>query len=290
MRAAAPRWRKSRAKVGRVDDWLMTYADMITLLLCFFVVFVPAALAVKKDDRPLPTPVFADRVPVEYKPGKIELPFPPPVEDEGSFVPNVVEKPEVAAVKAVKPEEIQEKSEESVPLALTPVPEKAAEEVLGAARKEALVEETEAEENRVQKQTDASGERLLSVEIGSGAFFDSGSASLRERGKDILRGLAGDLKGEKYKDYRITVEGHTDDEPIHTPIFPSNWELSTARASAVVQFFLAEGIPAARLRAAGYADTFPKAPNRDGEGHALPKNQAENRRVVIKLEKIEPGV
>jgi len=96
-----------------------------------------------------------------------------------------------------------------------------------------------------------------------------------------------DLKSDKLKDYQITVEGHTDDTPINTSRFPSNWELSTARASAVVHFFLDQGIPALKLRAAGYADTFPKAPNRDSNGNAIPANQTQNRRVVIKMEKID---
>jgi len=59
------------------------------------------------------------------------------------------------------------------------------------------------------------------------------------------------------------------------------------RAAAVVRFFLSQNIPPQRLRAAGYADTFSKVPNRDANGIAIPANQAQNRRVVIKLEKIE---
>jgi chemotaxis protein MotB len=54
-----------------------------------------------------------------------------------------------------------------------------------------------------------------------------------------------------------------------------------------VHFFLDQGIPAERLRAAGYADTFPKVPNRDANGNPIPANQAQNRRVVIKLEKVD---
>jgi chemotaxis protein MotB len=88
-------------------------------------------------------------------------------------------------------------------------------------------------------------------------------------------------------DYMITVEGHTDDMPIGTGQFPSNWELSTARASAVVRYLINNGIPAAKLRAVGYAQVMPKVPNRDVTGRPIPENQAQNRRVVIKLEKIE---
>jgi chemotaxis protein MotB len=131
------------------------------------------------------------------------------------------------------------------------------------------------------------GDRITTLEISSAAFFDSGSAALSTSGESILRDVTVDLKSDKLKDYEITVEGHTDDTPINTTRFPSNWELSTARASAVVHFFLDQGIPARKLRAAGYADTFPKAPNRDANGNAIPENQTQNRRVVIKMEKID---
>ena len=125
--------------------------------------------------------------------------------------------------------------------------------------------------------------------MSSAAFFDSGSATLSAAGAAILRGELDKLNSDQYEDYEITVEGHTDDTPIHTAQFPSNWELSTARAAAVVHFLLDQGIPAQKLRAAGYADTFPKLPNHDADGNPIPENQAQNRRVVIKLEKIDPA-
>jgi len=62
---------------------------------------------------------------------------------------------------------------------------------------------------------------------------------------------------------------------------------ASSRAASVVRFFLEHGIDPERLRAAGYADVFPKVPNRDSNGNAIPANQSQNRRVVIKLEKIE---
>ncbi|HKX08832.1 MAG TPA: OmpA family protein, partial [Stellaceae bacterium] len=133
------------------------------------------------------------------------------------------------------------------------------------------------------------GDRLTTVNMSSATFFPSGSATISADGQGVLADVAQRLKSDELRDYLITVEGHTDDAPISTPQFPSNWELSTARAAAVVHFFLDQGIPAQKLRAAGYADTFPKLPNRDAFGHAIPENQAQNRRVVIKLEKIDHG-
>jgi chemotaxis protein MotB len=131
------------------------------------------------------------------------------------------------------------------------------------------------------------GDRITTLEMNSATFFDSGSATLSKAGETVLQEVTVELKLDMFRDYQITVEGHTDDTPIHTSQFPSNWELSTARAAAVVHFFLEQGIPARKLRAAGYADTFPKAPNRDANGNAIPENQSQNRRVVIRLEKID---
>jgi chemotaxis protein MotB len=75
----------------------------------------------------------------------------------------------------------------------------------------------------------------------------------------------------------IMVEGHTDPVPIHGSVFPTNWELSTARASRVVRSLIAGGVPAARLSAAGYAALHPISTN------ATPDGRSRNRRVEIVL-------
>jgi chemotaxis protein MotB len=77
---------------------------------------------------------------------------------------------------------------------------------------------------------------------------------------------------KKFENYKVAVEGHTDDLPIYYR-FPSNWELSTARASRVVRYFIEKGIPPQRFKAVGYADTKPVVPNTSME------NRAQNRRV-----------
>jgi chemotaxis protein MotB len=85
----------------------------------------------------------------------------------------------------------------------------------------------------------------------------------------------------------IEVEGHTDDSPVSSEQYPSNWELSSARASNVVRYLVAKGFPAHRLRAVGLAATQPKAMNRDAAGTPIPANQDLNRRVVIRMIKGE---
>ena len=71
--------------------------------------------------------------------------------------------------------------------------------------------------------------------------------------------------------------------PIHTARFPSNWELSAGRATGVVRFFIDEGMQTHRLKAAGFAETRPKVPNRDAQGAPISENQAINRRVLIRV-------
>ena len=114
--------------------------------------------------------------------------------------------------------------------------------------------------------------RGLVMNVVSGVLFDSSSATLTTRGKALLKSLEPvfDSFGNK-----LVVEGHTDPRPIKSSVFPSNWELSTARATAVVRDLLADGIRDTRLSAAGYADTRPRASNTTEEG------MSRNRRVDI---------
>ncbi|MFA4995021.1 MAG: OmpA family protein [Bdellovibrionales bacterium] len=234
---------------SHADDWLITYADMITLLLCFFVLFLVMSIAKKQVLPPVEPPKIVAKTDVEVLPPQILLPdvfknIPPRYEDEMEE--------EVAQKQLVLPPVIEAR----------PTPQKMAK-------------------------AEPKGDRITILEIDSSAFFDRGSATLSGSGRTLLQDVVGKLKSDEFRDYQITVEGHTDDTPINTAQFPSNWELSTARASAVARFLLDQGIAATKLRASGYADTFPKVPNHDADGNVLPHNQAQNRRVVIKLEKIE---
>jgi len=123
----------------------------------------------------------------------------------------------------------------------------------------------------------------LDIELGASAFFDPGSAKFAPKALPMLQLIAHEIAPLARQDVTIDVEGHTDDTPIATEQFPSNWELSSARAANVVRFLIAQGFPPAKLRAIGIADTAPKAPNRDTTGNPIPANQNLNRRVVIKV-------
>lgn len=144
---------------------------------------------------------------------------------------------------------------------------------------EKIVKEKHLEE-QVEVSRDAKG---VVIEFASSAVFQLGKADLQPAIKGAFGQIAHEIKAKDYRSYTIEIEGHTDDTPIQTPEFPSNWELSSRRATNVVRFMIDQNVEKTRLKAAGYADIFPKVPNRDPQGHAIAANQAKNRRIVIRL-------
>ena len=126
----------------------------------------------------------------------------------------------------------------------------------------------------------------LILDLESDTFFNSGSAELKSQAIPVLRRLTSTLNATRYNIFRFEVQGHTDDDPIHTPQYPSNWELSSARASAVTRFLIQNGIDPTRLRAVGLADIQPLYPNRDAYGAAIKHNQKRNRRVRLRMDPV----
>lgn len=116
---------------------------------------------------------------------------------------------------------------------------------------------------------------LVTVRLPEKVLFPSGSAKLHKSGLVELKKVAEVLKGIQGKVFR--VGGFTDDVPIKTAVFPSNWELSTARALSVVHFFEQNGIPGTQLAATGFGKYQPTVPN------DTPEHRAQNRRIEIGL-------
>ena len=112
----------------------------------------------------------------------------------------------------------------------------------------------------------------------AGPFFESAKAELTPRMIDILQHLAPKLKELAVKDHDVIVEGHTDNLPVKggAGLYPTNWELSTARATTVVRYMIDNtNFPPTRLGATGYGEQRPEGPN-DSDA-----NRAKNRRVVF---------
>jgi chemotaxis protein MotB len=113
------------------------------------------------------------------------------------------------------------------------------------------------------------------VELSENILFDSGKSELKKEGTAALQEVAGVLASIPDREFQIA--GHTDNIPIKSAKFRSNWDLSTARAVEVLNFMVAAGMEAKRVSAAGYADQSPVA------GNDSPENKAKNRRIEITL-------
>lgn len=207
-----------------IDSWLMSYADMITLLLCFFVIFVSASEPRKDKMSALSEGMVG-------KFGSVETAT--PFQGVLRSLQAVVENHQVL--------------------------------------KDVSIEKSE---------------NTLSLEVSSLSLYKEKTADFNEKMVKVLEDVAQTLNTIQFMDFRIVVEGYTSDTPINSPYFPSNWELSSARAARIVRFFIEHGVKPERLRAVGYADTHPKVPNRDATGNAILANRQLNERVVIKVEQI----
>ena len=123
------------------------------------------------------------------------------------------------------------------------------------------------------------GDRFV---LQSELLFDTASAELGERGKQqvtklsqTLSSVAADIPSDI--EWIVRIDGHTDRRPINTKEYPSNWELSTARALAIVRYMITQGVPAKRLAATGFGEFHPLVSQRSAEAYA------KNRRIEIKL-------
>lgn len=125
-----------------------------------------------------------------------------------------------------------------------------------------------------QVEMNKEGLRITLQEQGNLPFFQSGKADITDEMIVVIDKLFPTLK-KLSNEYEIIVEGHTDNVPINTPQFASNWELSTARATSVVRYLISKGIEPSMISAIGYGEYRPVAPN------DTPQNRQKNRRVVF---------
>lgn len=229
--------RRRIARRPNHERWLVSYADFITLLFAFFVVMYSAA---QLDKR---------------RAGKLATAIQTAFQQYGSLPP--------------KPAEVGGLTYRGVPSNL-PVGNTEPDEfrLLRQRVEDALAPEIEAGDAAVR----LSNEGLV-ISLREVGFFDSGSADIRTSSLPAFDRLAAVLR-DSTSDLR--VEGHTDNVPIHNARFNSNWDLSTARATATVRLLIGKyGFDPARLAASGYAEFRPIANNDNAEGRAA------NRRVDI---------
>ena len=141
---------------------------------------------------------------------------------------------------------------------------------------DALIARTPELKDKVRTRDDAEG---LGIEFRDALLFDSGSPKLREEAQPAIAEIARLLR--ELPGRPVIIEGHTDEVPINTASFHSNWELSSQRAINVLQSLQSSGVPRERMSARAYADTRPLATAAEQD---LEKRRASNRRVLIRVE------
>jgi len=232
-------------RVG-ADRWLVSYADFTTLLLAFFM-----ALYTVSDINPAKLSAAQNSLRAAFK------------------------APEVAAGTAVEP---------LAPAAPTAEPPTAGS--LPAPRTEAIAQVRERIEKELAGAITAgqlevgADDRGLVLSLPESATFPVASADVTATAQAVIDRVATTLEP---LDVAVRIEGHTDDTPIRTVRYSSNWELSTARASAVVARFIDQRMNPRRLSAAGYGEFHPRASNATAEG------RASNRRVDVVVILEPPG-
>lgn len=118
------------------------------------------------------------------------------------------------------------------------------------------------------------------IELASVLLFEENSNVIKEENAETLAKIAQLLNSQKYQRYKVIVRAHTDSQPKEV----NNWDLSAARASAIVNRFIKLGVDKNRFEAIGMADIAPKVPNLDIYGKAIPQNCRINNRVEIDIE------
>lgn len=239
------------------ERWLVSYADFITLLFAFFVVMYSISQVNESKYR-----VLSNTLTSAFNRPELTLdPF--QVGKVAKSNPLSVIELDGASSQTEEGGEGQRNGQQ--PEAFIDISQRI-EQALGDLIKQKLVKVS-------------GNESWLEIELSSSLLFESGDARLSVRALEVLGQISAVLQRH---DNSVRVEGFTDNVPIHTRQFPSNWELSAARAATVVRLFTEEGMNPARLSAVGYGENQPVADNESSEG------RARNRRVVLKVSKQSP--
>lgn len=239
------RWHTEPVPPQEEEAWLIAYLDVMTLLLAMMVVMLAFSEPVSESFRGEKREIALDR----------QSPVAQTASDAGTTI---------------------------VPPIPLPHPTTAAQRVEGdpVDVREAPVRPSIELGDLGQGIEVTSGQGVMRFRISSEVLFASGDASLTPAGREVIDRLLPAFN--QAPDHTIVVEGHSDNIPINTPRFPSNWELSAARAAAVVRHLETRGLNPTRLRAAGLAETRPIASN------ATPQGRSQNRRVEIVMEAPDP--
>lgn len=245
--------RKREEEHGNHDRWLVSYADFITLLFAFFVVMYALSTVNEGKYR-----ILSDSMASAFR---------------NVHVNSASQITQIPAV--VTPIPLAQKQNAAVK-GQDAVKQKQREKMRNVAKEIMDVMAPLIEQGKVRVIETSRG---VTIEINDSILFSPGQALLQAPLVKAMSAIADVLVPT---DFPITIEGHTDNVPIRTAQFPSNWELSAVRATTVLRLFADAGVAAERLTAIGYADTRPVEPNLLADG------RARNRRVTILIDSAVP--
>ncbi len=251
------------------DRWLISYADFITLMFAFFVVMYSISSVSEGKYRVLSDALNqafdSNQESASLIPNPIDLPIKqsiPYEQAEGTI--------KAEAVEGIKEEILAENDEQAEELAKPGTEQDRIKKSLGEIADDIRYEVLPFIDEELISVNNT--DEAIEVEIKSQLLFPSGNARLVSKAIPVLSNLATIFSTFNNP---IQVEGFTDNQPIQTTTFPSNWELSAARAASVVHLFMRKGIDPTRMSAVGFAEFRPIADN------ATEAGRQENRRVLI---------
>jgi len=252
--------RSKRTEHSNTDRWLVSYADFITLLFAFFVVMYSISSVNEAKYK-----IFSDSLSTAFTQRLTATA--PLVQPNPTLAPSNPQKPLFINTLTSRNKVLVDKHTAQ----LGEQQRKIEERMKKLSAELGQVMSSMIRQNMVNiNQT----QRGVVVDISASTLFGTGETILQMGSLDVLHQVAAVLSKENMP---IEVEGHTDDIPIATEQFPSNWELSSARASSVVRLLVDSGVPAKQMSVVGLASNQPLAPNNSAE------NRAKNRRVTITI-------
>ncbi|PXW91358.1 chemotaxis protein MotB [Nitrosomonas sp. Nm84] len=237
------------------ERWLVSYADFITLLFAFFIVMY-AISSINEDKYRVLSHSLVSAFKSSNSSSLISA-------QSTEFTP--IHIPQSEQVNSIRP--IDELSSSKA---------KKQEKMRSMAKSILHALEPLVKDGQVRVTQSSLG---ITVEINASVLFSPGQAKLADNSSLALQAVAHVIKDHEHE---IQVEGHTDNLPIHTENFPSNWELSAARASSVIRLFVENGVEASRLTAVGYGE------NRPMETNETPEGRKRNRRVAVMILATDP--
>jgi len=257
------------------ERWLISYADFITLLFAFFVVMYSISQVNDSKYRVLSdTFIEAFHKTADAQTDSNSQQNTAPSNDVINPIDMVKTPTELADSDEQKPEISDHASDAAAADSQTPViPVKTSDEL---AQISDLVTEKFTQLIQDGMIQVSSNELWLQIELKDSILFSSGSADTSEQAQKIFDEIAVILKNYSNP---VQVEGFTDNIPIKSAKYPTNWELSTARASAIVKYLVSKGVAPERLSAVGYGEYQPVVSNATEQG------RAQNRRVAIMIAK-----